>query len=210
MTILAGQAAFVHVEQGSPEWFQARLGIPTASCFAQVLAKGEGKTRKTYMMKLADEAVSGEPMESFTNGHTERGNEMEDEARLFYAFMHSCQPYRVGFVRHDGVRAGCSPDSLIGDDGLLEIKTKLPHLLAECRLSGKFPAEHKAQCQGALWITGRKWIDLAIYWPKRPLFVIRAERDEDYIAKLAEEVSNFNYELEQVITKLRACGGGKD
>lgn len=201
----------VSCEQGTPEWFQARLGMPTASEFATVLAKGRdgGKSqgRKTYMLKLADELVTGEPMEAFTNSHMERGKEMEDEARLFYSFMHDCQPDRVGFVLHDSVRTGCSPDSLVGDDGLLEIKTKLPHLLAECRLSGRFPAEHVAQCQGALWITGRQWIDLAVYWPKRPLLVVRAMRDEEYIARLAEAVNDFNYELEEIAAKLRDCGG---
>src|SRR5437879_13785053 len=102
-------------EQNSEEWLRARAGIPTASQFATVLAKGEGKTRRTYMLKLAGEIITGEPMENFTNEHTERGHEQEPEARDLYAFQTGEGLYRVAFIR-DG-RKGASPDCLIGDDG---------------------------------------------------------------------------------------------
>lgn len=192
-------------EQNSPEWLRARMGIPTASAFAQLLAKGEGKTRKTYMLKLAGEIVTGEPAESFSNEHTERGHALEDEARQLYLFQSGCDIERVGFIRNG--RSGCSPDSLIGADGGLEIKTKLPHLLIELILADKFPAEHKAQVQGTLWLTGRKWWDIAVYWPGLPLFVKRAERDEEYIKTLAAEVSRFNDELDLIVKTIRAYGG---
>src|SRR3569833_1490525 len=116
-------------EQNSPEWLRARMGIPTASAFGDVLAKGEGKTRRTYMLKLAGEIITGEPMESFSNAHTERGHALEEEARDLYIFQTGAELERVGIIRNG--RAGCSPDSLIGEDGGLEIKTTLPHLLIE-------------------------------------------------------------------------------
>lgn len=193
-------------EQGTPEWFAARMGIPTASEFATVMASGRGggesKTRRTYMLKLAGEIITGEPMESFSNAHMERGKVMEDEARNFYSFMTDADPERVGFIRNG--QKGCSPDSLIGSDGMLEIKTKLPHLAIEAILKDKdFLPEHKAQCQGALWVAEREWIDLAVYWPKVPLFVKRAYRDEDYIAKLSAAVDAFNSELQEVVAKVR-------
>jgi hypothetical protein len=190
--------------QNSDEWLRARAGIPTASQFSTVLAKGEGKTRRIYMLKLAGEIITGEPMESFSNDHTERGHAMEDEARDLYAFQTGAQLDRVGFIK-DG-RKGASPDSLIGDDGGAEIKTKLPHLLIEVLLKGEVPPEHKAQIQGTLWVAKRQWWDIAIYWPKMPLFVKRMEREESYIQKLATEIDRFNGELDEVVAQIRARG----
>lgn len=191
--------------QGTPEWFAARAGIPTASRFCDVMASGRGgaesKTRRTYMLKLAGEIITGEPMDSFSNVHTERGHEMEPEARNFYAFKHDCEPQLVGFIRSGN--AGASPDSLIGADGLLEIKTKLPHLLLDVLLRGDFPADHRAQCQGQLWIAEREWIDLICYWPKMPPHIIRAHRDEEYIKQIAAAVDQFNDELAEIVARFQ-------
>jgi hypothetical protein len=194
----------IDCEQNSPEWLRARMGIPTASAFSDVLAKGEGKTRRTYMLKLAGEIITGEPMESFTNGHTERGHAMEDEARDLYTFQKGAELQRVGFIRNE--IAGCSPDSLIGGDGGLEIKTKLPHLLIDVILKDKCPPEHVAQIQGTLWVTGRQWWDIVIYWPGIPLFVKRVFRDDAYIKTLADEVARFRTELDAVVSQIRQRG----
>jgi YqaJ-like viral recombinase domain len=195
---------FTDIEQNSPEWLQARAGIPTASQFSKILAKGEGKTRREYMMKVAGEILTGQPMESFSNEHTERGHTMEAEARDLYAFQSGAALDRVAFIRNG--RAGASPDSLIGEDGGAEIKTKLPHLLIDVILKDDFPPEHKAQVQGTLWITKRQWWDIAIYWPGMPLFVKRAYRDEAYIHRLATEVDRFNSELDEVVAQIRRRG----
>ena len=192
------------VEQNSPEWLKARAGIPTASCFSQILAKGEGKTRRSYMLKIAGEILTGEPMEGFSNEHTERGHTMEPEARDLYQFQTGAELRRVGFIRNG--RAGCSPDSLIGDNGGLEVKTKLPHLLIDVILKDEFPSEHRAQVQGTLWITGREWWDIAVYYRGVPLFVKRAYRDEAYIQSLATEVDRFNAELDKVVEQIRRRG----
>jgi hypothetical protein len=198
----------INCEQGTEEWFRARAGMPTASEFATVMASGKAGgpslTRRTYMHKLAGEIITGEPMESFSNAHMERGKVMEDEARDFYAFMQDVEPERVGFIVNG--QKGCSPDSLIGDVGMLEIKTKLPHLMIECILRDDFPPEHKAQCQGALWVAEREWIDIAVYWPKMPPFVKRAVRDEEYIAALSSAVDKFNDELAALVEKIQAYG----
>jgi hypothetical protein len=195
----------IDCEQGTVEWFRARAGMPTASEFHTVMAKGRdggsSVTRRTYMLKLAGEILTGEPMESYSNGHMERGKVMEDEARNFYSFMTDEEPQRVGFVVNGP--KGCSPDSFIGANGMLEVKTKLPHLMIECLLKDEFPSEHKAQCQGALWVAEREWIDIAVYWPNLPLFVKRAHRDEDYIKKLAAAVDAFNDELQQTVAQVR-------
>lgn len=188
-------------DQGTPEWLACRLGIPTASRFKDVLAKGEGKTRKRYMLDLMGERLTQEPAESFSNAHMERGKSMEDEARALYAFMTDNECDQVGFVKNG--EKGCSPDSLIGDTGGLEIKTKLPALQLECLLADKVPSEHVAQLQGFLWVAEREWVDFVSYWPRLPLFVKRVTRDEDYIKNLAAEVARFNSEMLELIERIQ-------
>lgn len=192
-----------NMEQGTPEWFAVRRGLPTASCFATIMAKGRGggdsKTRQTYLYKLAGERLTGDPMDSFSNHHTERGHAMEPEARQLYAFMQDAEPELVGFITNGN--KGCSPDSLIGANGMLEIKTKLPHLMLAVLESNEFPSEHRAQCQGQLWVAEREWVDLVCYWPKLPPFIKRAYRDEAFIKLLAAEVEQFNDELETLVAK---------
>lgn len=194
----------INCTQGSPEWIQARLGIPTASEFAAILTKGRGgaesRTRQSYLYKLAGERLTGEAMETVTTMHMERGKLLEGEARSAYSFVTGSECESVGFLRRG--RSGASPDALIGRDGLLEIKTKLPHLLIEALLKGEFPPEHKAQCQGQLWIAERDWIDLAIYWPGLPIVICRAHRDEAFIRELSEAVDAFNDELDRVVAQV--------
>lgn len=193
-------------QQGSPEWFAARLGVPTASMFATVMASGRGggesKTRRTYMMKLAGEILTGQPAESYTNADMERGHALEAEARDLYAFMHDAEPVQVGFVTNG--RAGASPDALIGDRGGLEIKTRAPHLMIETILKGEMPPEHMAQVQGCMMVCEREWWDFAAYWPRLPLFSKRIERDEAYIAKMSAAVREFTAELDEVVAQIRA------
>ena len=199
----------IECRQGEPEWYAARLGIPTASEFSTVLAKGKdgGKslTRKTYMMKLAGEILTGEPMESYSNQHMERGKEQEAEAREAYELMRDVDTQQVGFIVNDA--KGCSPDSLIGNDGGLEIKTALPHIQVERLLKGDLPAEHRAQVQGNMWVTERQWWDFVSYCPRLPLLIVRVPRDDGYIAILAGAVKEFNAELANVVDAIRSAGG---
>lgn len=192
----------ISCEQGTPEWFAARVGIPTASRFSDILAKGEGKTRGRYLRDLAAEIIRGTPEEeTYTNAHMERGKAQEDEARRLYAFMADADPVQVGFIR-DG-RKGCSPDSLIGDDGGLEIKTALGHIQIERLQRGTLPSEHVAQVQGSLWVTGRQWWAFMSYSPGLPPLITRVERDEPYIATLAKAVDAFNEELDALVASVR-------
>ena len=192
--------------QGSESWFQARLGIPTASEFATVLAKGrsggDSKGRRTYMLKLIGERITGEPAESYTNAHMERGKIMEEEARNAYAFMSDSVLVPVGFIRNGD--KGCSPDSLVGGDGLLEIKTKLPHLQIDVLLRDEMPPEHMAQVQGQIWTAEREWCEFVSYWPKLPLFVKRIYRDDAYIKILSDAIDSFLFELIELETKIKA------
>lgn len=194
----------IDVEQGTPEWLAARLGIPTASEFSTVLAKGRGggtsATRTTYLRKLAGERITGQPMWSYSNEHMERGKEQEGEARDLYAMLTDSAPVQIGFMRRGDV--GCSPDSLVGDDGLLEIKTRLAHLQIEVLETGEVPSEHVAQLQGQLWVSGRRWVDFVSYCPGLPPFVKRVERDEAYIATLAIGVEDFLADLAALVERI--------
>lgn len=195
----------VNCEQGTPEWLLARSGMPTASEFSTVMAKGksggESKTRKTYMHKLAGEILTGRPMDSYCNGHMDRGKEQEAEARDLYAFMKDAEPEQVGFVING--RKGCSPDSLIADSGGLEIKSAAAHIQIERLLLNRTPPEYVAQVQGCLWVGEREWWDFVSYCPGLPLLVVREHRDEEYIAKLAAAVDEFNDELDHLVERIR-------
>lgn len=195
----------IECEQLSDEWWAARMGCVTASEFKSVMAKGEGKTRRAYMMKLLGEKLTGEPADHYSNGHMERGHTMEGEARNLYAFLKDAEPRSVGFIRNGEI--GCSPDSLIGDDGMLEIKTRLPHLQLEVLLAGELPSENKAQVYGQLWVAEREWCDFVSYWPKLPLFVKRVYRDEKYIALIAREVAIFLEEMKATEFSIRQLDG---
>lgn len=192
------------IEQGDDAWFQARLGIPTASKFATVMAKGEGKTRSEYMRTLAGEILTGEPAESFTNVHMERGKAMEDEARETYAFLEGAQIKRVGFIRNGN--KGASPDSLVGDRGGLEIKTALPKIQIDRLERNRLPPEHVAQVQGNLWLSERDWWDFVSYWPRLPMLTVRVQRDEEYIKQMASEIDRFNDELAELVERIRHYG----
>ena len=186
------------IKQGTPEWLALRLGIVTASEMDCLLVNGKGAEgfgagALTYMDELIGERITGEEADQFGgNRHTERGHELEGVARGLYEDRESVKAKQVAIILNHG--AGYSPDSLIGDDGLVEIKTKLPKFQVGVILSGEIPKEHITQCQGGLWLAEREWIDFVSYWPGMPLFVKRMYRDEVMIRKLSERVKTF-YEL---------------
>lgn len=195
----------IRCEQNTDEWVQARVGIPTASQFSDVLAKGQGggvsKMRRTYLRKLAGERITGQPAKSFRNADMDRGHAMEAEARNFYEFTRGVTVERVGFIKNHG--AGASPDALIGDDGLLEIKTAEPHILIGYIEAGRVPSEHVAQLQGQMWVSERVFCDLLIYWPKMDPLEVRVERDDAFIDRtLAPAVLTFIDELEAMVARL--------
>lgn len=193
----------------------ARCGIPTASDFASIMSRGRKKgepsaMRRSYMLRLAGERITGQPIESYANGHMLRGREMEAQARSYYELVADVETILVGICLND-IPAGASPDALIGQDGLLEIKTAQPHILGDLLLKDRFPPEHKAQTQGALWICEREWIDICVYWPGMPGLIKRAPRDDAYIAELAQAVSIFSDELAELTDRLiRMEGRGDD
>lgn len=194
--------------QGSPEWFEARKGIPTASefeCIVKRLKNGSySKDRETYMLKLAAEILTDELMEVVTSKNMDRGKAWEPEARDGYSFITGEATYQVGFVRNK--IAGCSPDGLVGDNKGVEIKSAANHIQVDRLLKNALPDEFKAQVQGSLWITEREVWDFTSYCPKLPQMVVPVYREDGYIANLAGEISKFNDELAAMVEKIRRYG----
>lgn len=212
-------AVYDAIEQGTDEWFRVRLGIITASHFADVMATGRDDTasigRRRYMHRLAAERITGEPHpEGYKNRAMERGKEMEPMAREQYERDYLVEAVQVGFVTRevgtgiDRFLVGASPDSLIGEGGGLEIKSEQPDLLVHRLERGlaHLPPEHRAQCQGNIWVSDRSWWDLKIYWPKMPRFVVRFHRDDKFIAELERECERFEHELTRLVERLRRMG----
>lgn len=188
--------------QGSDEWFAARLGKATASCFSEVLNKKTG--RGTYMIKLAAERLTGLPQDSYSNAVMERGKEVEPEARECYEVIYHEKVVQVGFVELNEW-IGASPDGLIGDEGLAELKCPNTTTHISYILKDKMPAKYIPQVQGQLWVTGRKWCDFISYDPRlssRPLWSVRIQRDEEYIRNLEAATNVFVKELKELIAKV--------
>lgn len=195
-----------NIEQGSADWLALRLGIVTCSELDCLLVNGKGEEgfgagAITYMDQLIGERITGEAAElPFSTRATERGHELEGKARELYKARTDLSYEEVGIILDHGI--GYSPDALIGDNGLIEVKTKLPKFQVGVILSGEIPKEHIAQCQGGLWVSGREWIDFISYWPGMPLFIKRAYRDEALIARIAERVATFHELLEARMAKV--------
>jgi hypothetical protein len=194
-------------EQGTDEWFEARLGHATASNFHKILAKGAGKTRAAYLQQLVVERLTGKKADSYSNAHMDRGTEQEPFARMAYEAISGNMVDEVGFIPIEGKMIGCSPDGLVDDNGGCEIKSRLPHLQLEVIDKGGYPSATVAQIQGSLWVTGREWWDYVSYSPDLPehlqTYIFRVERDEKYIKTLAEEVDKFLAEVEAEVEKWR-------
>ena len=198
------------LEQGTPEWHAARLGIVTMFEMKTLLVKGKGPGgfgtgAISYMHQLIGERITGEPSDAFPgNAHTQRGHQLEPVARELYQEATGLPRLeQVGIILNHGV--GYSPDCLVDSNGLAEIKTKLPKFQIELLLDDELPQEHVAQCQGGLWVSEREWIDFVSYWPGMPLFVKRAYRDEAMIRTIAERVEAFYEELERRMAVVMAA-----
>ena len=208
---------FPDVEQNTDEWRELRLGLPTASNFATIMAEGKdddaSKTRRKLLYRLAGEKLTGEPAEEYTNRSMQRGHVMEDMARDFYAFTRGVKVKRMGFIKNvlpgTQVVVGCSPDGMIGKKKALEIKSMAPDLLIAQLLKGDImPQEHRAQVHGVMLVGELDKCDLMLFYrgmPKAPIFEVG--RDEKYIKELSNGIEIFDHELRRLVEKIRAMGG---
>jgi hypothetical protein len=203
--------------QGSDEWIKARLGIPTASMFAVVMADGRdgdaSMTRQQYLYRLAGEQITGLPAEeTFKSRAMERGKEMEADAVADYERRTGRAVTRVGFaINFDGLkRCGASADGLVGFDGGLETKTIRPDLMIPLLVRGaRMPTEHRAQVHGNMLVWEREWWDFKIFYRGMPDFTVRVERDETFCRELHEQIQRFNYDLKKLVEQLRNMGAGR-
>ena len=195
----------IQCEQQTPEWFQARCGVPSTSNFDKIVTtKGEpSKQAEKYMFRLAGERITGSQEETYQNQAMQRGCELEAEARSFYELMTGETVEQVGFCLTDDSRAGCSPDGIVGEDGLIEIKCPMMATHVGYLLDNKLPTDYFQQTQGQLFVTGRKWLDFISYYPAMKPLVIRVERDEEFIKKLEVELKVFCEKLEETVNKIK-------
>ena len=198
------------IEQGSPEWFAQRLGKVTASRVADVIAKtktGYSTSRENYMAQLICERMTGAVAESYTNAAMQWGTDNEPLARAAYEAAKDVLVDEVAMITHPTIEsAGASPDGLVGDEGLIEIKCPNTATHIDTLLSQTVPGKYVTQMQWQMACTGRKWCDFVSFDPRMPedlrLFIKRVDRDDKMIAELESEVVKFLKELDEKIEKL--------
>lgn len=198
------------MEQRSDEWYEARLGKVTASRLGDVMAtikKGEAAARANYRIELVSERLTGERMLSFTSHAMQWGVYNERAAVAAYELETGRIVSDVGFVAHPVIAdSGASPDGLVGNDGLIEIKCPETKTHINTLLQKNAPAQYMPQIQWQMACTGRKWVDFVSYDPRMPsnlkLAIIRVDRDDDLIEKYEQEVINFLSEVEETINLL--------
>ena len=201
--------------QGSDEWKALRLGKVTASRVSDVIAKtksGYSASRANYMAQLIAERLTGTPAETFTNAAMQHGTDTEPEARDAYCFYQNASVEQVAFVQHPKIsQAGCSPDGLVGADGLVEIKCPNTATHLETLIGQAVPGKYEAQMQFQMACTGRAWCDFVSFDPRMPenmrLFVKRVHRDDKRINEIETEIASFLLEMAVKLSQLNSLYG---
>lgn len=206
-----------NVEQGTDAWRELRLGHVTASSVADIMAKGrsgEAESRYKYKMRIVAERLTKQGQESYVNSAMEWGVEQEPFARMAYEVALGVFVDKTGFWHHPDIEwVGVSPDGLIGDDGLIEIKCPNTTTHLGYIDDDKVPSKYFKQIQCQLWVTGRQWCDFVSFDPRLPqstqLFIKRCPRDEAFIAEMEQEVRDFLTEVEFLVNKFIGGSNGQ-
>jgi hypothetical protein len=198
------------VPQRSPEWYALRCGMPTASEFSRIITSSgdPSKSASGYAIQLAAEMYAGRAIDAWEgNQWTERGRDLEDEAIARYEFQHDVESLPVGFVTDDQGFCGCSPDRLIGADGLLEIKALKAERHVQAILyfekNGHAQPDYVQQTQGQILICKRKYCDLVFYHPELPMLTIRQNQQPRIASALLRGVATVIAERDDVLATLR-------
>ena len=196
------------VEQGTPRWAELRAGIATCSAADRILTPKKlelSSQARPYMHQLLTERYLGHPVDwSGQSGFTERGTGMEAEARAYYELVTGAPVTRVGFITRDDGMFGGSPDSLVGDRGILELKCPALHTFIGYAIApDTLVADYRGQCQALLYVAERDWVDLMAYHPELPAVLRRVKRDEAYIEALANALDVFQGDLDAAWEKLQ-------
>lgn len=198
------------MDQRTPEWLAARLGKVTASRVADVMAKtksGHSASRQNYMAQLICERLTGKQAESFSSAAMQRGTELEPIARSEYEIRNDVMVFETGLVIHPDIEHfGASPDGLVGDVGLVEIKCPNTWTHLETLKTGQPKREYFTQMQAQMACTGREWCDFVSFDDRLPddlaYFQTRIERDEKFIETMLQEIRIFLGEMEETIQQL--------
>ncbi len=196
------------IVQGSEEWLQLRLGVATASNFDKIITSTgkESATLPKYALELATQSLLTEPEPSYKNEAMQRGNDLEPIARQAYAEQTFEIVEEITMFKSDCGNFGYSPDGLLGDDGLLEIKCPMATTHAKYLLDNKMPTDYWQQVQGGLWVSGRKFCDFVSFHPnfkEKQLFIVRVKRDETYIAELAKLAQKTITMRDEILTRIK-------
>lgn len=191
------------IKQNSEEWEALRRGKFTASSFSDLFMIKSTAGYKKAIRKVVYERLTGESPESFKSDYMERGHEIESLAREQYE-INSFNTVTDGGFFELTEWVGCSPDGLIDDDGLLEIKSPAYNTFIDYLLSGQVPSEYTYQLQGQLYVTGRKWVDFVAYHPALPIIIIRVYPDPVIIEQIKVNLAVAITEAQTMITKIKA------
>ena len=202
----------VECVQGSEEWIAARVGKVGASRIADIVAKtksGYSTSRANYAAELIAERLTGKKAEGFTNAAMQWGTDNEPQARAMYEFMRNVSVVEVGIVLHPTIEnAQASPDGLVGDDGLVEIKCPLTSTHISTLRGGEIDGKYMKQMQWQMACTGRDWCDFCSFDPRMPaemqIHIRRVNRDPVAIAEIAKEVCAFLAEIDSTVAELTA------
>jgi len=198
------------IEQYSDEWFQIRVGKATASRVADIIARtktGWGASRKNYLAEMVAERLTGRPAERYSNAAMQWGLDTEPQARAAYEFFRDQAVQEVGFLEHARIpMTGASPDGLVGDGGMIEIKCPNTATHIDTLLNKKVDGKYVTQMQWQMACAERDWCDFVSFDPRMPehlrLFVERVFRDDERIGELEAAVKDFLAEVDDVVAKL--------
>jgi len=205
----------IAVEQGTPEWHQLRLGKVTASRVADILAKtktGPSASRSNYLIELALQRVTKALEESYTNSAMEWGIQTEPQARVAYEVKTNNFVDQVAFIDHPTIaNFGCSPDGLVGSDGLIEIKCPNSATHWSYIKDNAPPNKYFIQMQAKMAVTGAKWCDFVSFDPRMPersqLLIVNVPRDPEFISSMEEEIKQFLSEVEVEVNLMEKRNG---
>ena len=190
------------INQGSPEWFEIRVGKVTAS-HAQAIGNN-GKGLDTYLLEVVSEMFSSAQKDQYSNEHTERGNELEPLARSMYELQENVEVEEIGFAEYNDF-VGCSPDGLVGDDGMIEIKCPDDKTYFNLLMNEKIDNAYIWQCQMNMLILERKWCDLVFYNPnfEKSMKIFRLKPDKEMFSRLKEGFAKAEKEIIRMISKYK-------
>jgi len=205
----------IAVEQGTPEWHQLRLGKVTASRVADIMAKtktGPSASRNNYLIELALQRVTKALEESYTNSAMEWGIQTEPQARVAYEVKTNNFVDQVAFIDHPTIaNFGCSPDGLVGSDGLIEIKCPNSATHWSYIKDNAPPNKYFIQMQAQMAVTGAKWCDFVSFDPRMPersqLLIVNVPRDPEFISSMEEEIKQFLGEVEVEVNLMEKRNG---